>query len=984
MSESSIPETKQTNITEKEILKISTDLQCELINKLVVSENNKDLLSELLNDITQKAHKSLTGDACSIFVNDKENKKSISTAGTGHYQKEVGEITYPIKPQEEVPDEPKFENEKLGLTGWIISAGRAFISTKMEDLASHPHHIGKGIPDEMELSAFLGVPLRAPRGIVKGAIKVERYKPSPEFSIIEQILLENFAQIASRCIAHVQDAKGGNIQKNAAVTAWVLDVIAEAVLSEEELDAFLNILVRVVSAASIADSCSIYLIDESKKTLTQRAGFGSQGLQKGIRSYKLPISDPVSFAKISDLKIIVPKKEKIGITAWIAYTEKPYYAKNFEELRKHPHHTGNYDPINFREDEKCGAWYGVPVRIGGNTIGVLKIENISPKDNPDIREFSNEVRKRIDSLSQHVALAIERSQFRIKSGKTILQDASKTIFKILRGNLEVKELVNNVVHETAKLFNARACALFLKEGDQLIQPKWAAVGWALKGEEVRKYDLVDIEDIKENPEQEKKVGLTVWIAGKREKFYARSNLELIMHPHHKGTFDKMNFLSEEKCESFMGIPLIVGDELIGVLKVETKMREVDNKKEFTYFSEQDELAFEFISNSAAIAIQNSRLGESNVLADRVLAQPNNANVIRLLYKFIQDRVEWVNTLDSSAVIVQMKNEERARIFKNFTGLLRHDFRLFILDKLINLTQEDPLKSYFKFVNNAIRVSTIGEILNFELDEVFAITLDKNHFLNNNAELLVDIIEKVNENLKLYDYTVENRFRLSIIKDFLNSKNLSSRIESMNPFDISIVRRIVANIENIINDYYNKFHKVTSPYRAGMPLDADSKLFFGRGDIFKWIEIKINSHRHNVLVLHGGSRTGKTSILKQLEAGPLGSNLRLRDVSPIYPVFIDLHAFAETNTEIFLLTLAEKIWDKIEKQQLNIEKPKPNNFKNGYHFRAFEQFLKKVTDRLLENKNSILVVMLDEFETIDELVSEGKIDKSINGVSDHLP
>jgi len=38
--------------------------------------------------------------------------------------------------------------------------------------------------------------------------------------------------------------------------------------------------------------------------------------------------------------------------------------------------------------------------------------------------------------------------------------------------------------------------------------------------------------------------------------------------------------------------LYVGEELIGVLKVETKMSR--DQKEFTYFSEQDELAFEFI------------------------------------------------------------------------------------------------------------------------------------------------------------------------------------------------------------------------------------------------------------------------------------------------------------------------------------------------------------------------------------------------------
>ena len=539
-------------ITEKEILKISTELQCELIKTLVITAVNDDILKGMLSTITIKAHARLKADACSIFVNDENNNKAVFSAGSGHYVDTPKEepLSYKILPPDNVPTNPTPE-EKLGITGWIISTGRSFISSKMDDLNKHPHHLGLGIPEEKELSAFLGVPLRTPRGIINGTIKAERYKSKEEFTVIEQILLENLAQIAGRCIAHVHDASGGIRQKNAAIIAWALDVIAEAVSSEEELDAFLNMIVKVISAASNAEACSIYLIDESKKTLTQRAGIGSQGLKKGIRSYKLPEYDPELKEKLSNLTIKVDEKDKIGITPWLAYTEISHYARNFKELKEHPYHTGKNDIINFLHCEQCGCWYGVPVRIGGNTIGVLKIENISPKDGTDDREFSIDVRNRVDTLSQNIALAIERSQFRIKSGTNILQDASKTIFKILRGNTGVKDLVKNVVQETAILFNARACALFLREGNQLIQPEWAAYGWALKGEKVRKYDLVKDDEIVGYPTNSQKVGLTVWIAVKNKKFSARSNLELTMHPQHKGTFDAQNFVEVEKCESFM-------------------------------------------------------------------------------------------------------------------------------------------------------------------------------------------------------------------------------------------------------------------------------------------------------------------------------------------------------------------------------------------------------------------------------------------------
>ncbi len=68
----------------------------------------------------------------------------------------------------------------------------------------------------------------------------------------------------------------------------------------------------------------------------------------------------------------------------------------------------------------------------------------------------------------------------------------------------------------------------------------------------------------------------------------------------------------------------MGGKLVGVLKVETKMKQVKaGEEEFTYFSEQDELVFEFIANSAAIAIENARLQESRRLAEQIRREPQN-------------------------------------------------------------------------------------------------------------------------------------------------------------------------------------------------------------------------------------------------------------------------------------------------------------------------------------------------------------------------
>ena len=67
-------------------------------------------------------------------------------------------------------------------------------------------------------------------------------------------------------------------------------------------------------------------------------------------------------------------------------------------------------------------------------------------------------------------------------------------------------------------------------------------------------------------------------------------------------------------------------------------------------------------------------------------------------------------------------------------------------------------------------------------------------------MLREISEKVRVNLKKYDFNVETRYRLLNIKSLLEDEDLISRIESLNPFDISIIEKIIANIKDLINNY----------------------------------------------------------------------------------------------------------------------------------------------------------------------------------------
>lgn len=728
-------------VSQTEISRIPTDLQSELIHEL----GGQSDLASFMTVVVERAANALKASACTVFTIDPCGDRATQCAGSGYQKRFNGERDVRVVPANMVPERPQ-PGEELGLTGWILSTGIPFLAKSQEELEAHPHHSGRydsvQLPEtNLQLQGFLGVPVRGLHGEIIGMIKAERRLPDVHdadafapvsFSVDDELALEAVARVASRCITYLYMVH--NDQHAEAITAWARDVIAEAAATEGELDTFLDMAVKVTAAAMQADSCGIFLRDESGKTLTERAGTGSQALRKVIRAYPWPdetliekcvgtaecspptcqfreerpveqgaylfspgdirdvtalvaklsaANEPVSaflrglvspeqrqalddsqataeekrlllvtmlngaiqkatlyeverFASVGlseETRALIvqepggkdlvrlnrllledayPKEiaKKVGLTAWIAATGKPFHARNFQELSAHCHHRGQYDPWNFPEKQTvCGAFLGIPLQVGGTIVGVVKVENTSLKGQLDPRDFTQEAQQRLEVLAQDIALAIKRLQAQIPARYHIIQEAQQTILEILRGGLDLPELVEKVVTETRDLFHAGACALFLKEGNRLIQR--AASGWAKRGPETRSYQLVRAKDIKDNPSPDEKVGLTVWIAARQEKFTARSNTELTMHPHWQGKFDLYNFDKGGRCESFMGFPLVIQhegkNELIGVLKVETKKKLVGKGEEVTYFNELDEIVFDLIAKSAAIAIQNARL-----------------------------------------------------------------------------------------------------------------------------------------------------------------------------------------------------------------------------------------------------------------------------------------------------------------------------------------------------------------------------------------
>ena len=148
-------------------------------------------------------------------------------------------------------------------------------------------------------------------------------------------------------------------------------------------------------------------------------------------------------------------------------------------------------------------------------------------------------------------------------------------------------------------------------------------------------------------------------------------------------------------------------------------------------------------------------------------------------------------------------------------------------------------------------------------------------------------------------------------------------------------------------------EIVNPYIAGAPV-TEQRMFFGREDIFQWIETSIaGQYADHILVIHGQRRVGKTSVLKQL-----GNRLPKRYI----PVFFDLQGRTHTTLDHFLWWLARETV-RVLKQERNIEIAPPEKSAFSADSEFFEnQFLAGLRPQL---GSDTLLLTFDEFDNLEE-------------------
>jgi signal transduction histidine kinase/transcriptional regulator with GAF, ATPase, and Fis domain len=352
-----------------------------------------------------------------------------------------------------------------------------------------------------------------------------------------------------------------------------------AVTGSFDLDTLLQRVVE--SCMKFCDSSrgSLFLCDEKSEKLIMRAEKNNAPELRFNASYEVNVAG----------------EKPIGLTNHVFKTGEALAFNSREEIVKYPAHLGKYNKDSNGEID-CQSLICIPLKDSSRkSIGVLKMENTLDHENPKI--FTDEDIQDFQFLTDIISEAI--TNFNNQSVKidtsinTILSNALKSTKS---GNLT--ERLREIAATFKAISNAVGVSIWLIEGSRLVCK--GAVGDNYKKLEEKFYDLLSIDIHKD-----KNIGLTPWIAKSGEILNIKTHQEIVSHPQYKGTYDNVLYpYGQGRCESFIGAPLKTGDNIIGVIKADSRV--ADKQHPDNYFTTEEAQIFSYLSIITSIIVESEQ------------------------------------------------------------------------------------------------------------------------------------------------------------------------------------------------------------------------------------------------------------------------------------------------------------------------------------------------------------------------------------------
>jgi signal transduction histidine kinase len=232
-------------------------------------------------------------------------------------------------------------------------------------------------------------------------------------------------------------------------------------------------------------------------------------------------------------------------------------------------------------NEEVDHGFGVPMHVEGNVIGVLHVGSLTPRD------FTDDDVELLQLVADRTAIAVEHARlFESERKARARLERVQSVTDVALAYLDLEELLQALLRRTRDALEVDTCAILLLDRERNELVARAALG------------------IEEEVEQ----GVRIPVGGGFAGRIAASRRPVILpdldHAHVLNPI-----LREKGIKSMLGVPLIVHDDVIGVLHVGTLHR-----RDFTA---DDVELLQLVAERAALSIQKARLHQETLQLDEM-------------------------------------------------------------------------------------------------------------------------------------------------------------------------------------------------------------------------------------------------------------------------------------------------------------------------------------------------------------------------------
>jgi PAS domain S-box-containing protein len=399
---------------------------------------------------------------------------------------------------------------------------------------------------DSEEASWLGVPLKS-EGRTVGVLVVQSYTREVRYTERDK---ERLAFVGQHVGAALSRARAIEETRQRNLELAIINTVQAALAGEFEVQAIYEIVgdkLRDVFHAQVVD---IAIHDEDAGVLRF-----PYTIERGVRYPDEPL--PV-----------------IGFRRHVMETREPLLIN--EDMAAEAERYGN-PPVRIGQPAK--SWLGVPFIAGGKARGVVSLQNVDHE-----HAFTDSDKRLLATLAGSLSVALDNARLMDETQRRVAELATvNSVGQALATQLELDALIELVGDRVRETFDADIAYV------------------ALHDEPAGRIDFVyfyENGERRDEPSLEYGKGLTSRILDSAEPLVVNRSLE----------DQELEYLGTPS-RSYLGVPIVVGEEAIGTISVQS-IREEGR------FGEADAGLLATIAASVGVAIQNVRLFEAQREAER--------------------------------------------------------------------------------------------------------------------------------------------------------------------------------------------------------------------------------------------------------------------------------------------------------------------------------------------------------------------------------